>query len=144
MQYILPASYAGSSLSVISFAKVIYDQVSHTISFDGYVDKLPGININDLNKTISDNLKVAGIIAPFGPIIAQKVNAYPYDIALAPNNTRNDTVATVDPVAPKNVSSGVNLAAILVPSIIGGLLLLSLLSCLLCYFFKWCCFKKKG
>jgi hypothetical protein len=46
----------------------------------------------------------------------------------------------VIPTAPK---SDLNLVAILVPSILGGLCLLGLLSALLCYCLKICCFEKK-
>lgn len=144
IQYILPVSYAGSSLSVISLANVIYDKVKQTISIEGFVDKLAGVNITDLSKTIADNIKTTGIIAPFGTVTSQNVKVHPFDNTIDPDATANTTIATADPGAPASVAAGPNLAAILIPSIIGGLLLLSLLSCLLCYCCKWCCFKKKG
>lgn len=43
--------------------------------------------------------------------------------------------------APDNNLSAGTLAAIIVPSVLGGL---TLLSCLLCYCCKWCCFKNKA
>jgi hypothetical protein len=143
IQYMLPPAYANAPLSTISLANVIYDQVNRNIFFNGFVDQLPGVNITALNKTVGDNIKAAAGIAPFGAITSPDVKLYPYDPTI--NTNANGTVANnvVPAVAPADVSNGVPLAAILVPSIVGGLLLLSLLSCLLCYCCKWCCFKKK-
>lgn len=143
IQYILPPAYINAPLGTISLANVIYDQVNRNIFFNGFVDQLPGVNITALNKTVGDNIKAVTGIVPFGAVVNPDVKVYPYDPTV--NTNTNGTVANVvvPAVAPTDVSGGVPLAAILVPSIVGGLILLSLLACLLCYCCKWCCFKKK-
>ena len=129
------------------------------MSVSGIVDKIGNGSITAIGQNISTNIAGGPVILPFNGIINSSVHTHPVDFA---NGTTNTTVVppivpvvppTTDPngtatngtgagvVAPTKVGKS-NLAAILIPSIIGGLLLLGLLAALLCYCCKCCCFKK--
>jgi hypothetical protein len=71
---------------MISLSNVTFNESEHSISVDGFVDRIPGIDINSLNKTISDNMNAANKIAPFGNITNSTVDVYPLNLDLK-NNT---------------------------------------------------------
>jgi hypothetical protein len=58
-------------------------------------------------------------------------------------HVHNPLVSTNAGTPGKDTKSSM-LAAILVPTIVGGSLLILLVSCLICYFGGWCCFAKKN
>lgn len=138
---LLPSAYqalTGSSYP-LSLSSININDALKTINVVGLVDKLAGTNLLDLKNTIMNKIKSVTTLGPF-PLLAHNILSYP---------------ATANPVAndPTYVNPGTNeewggpnkrnLAAILIPSIIGGLLLLSLLCCLMCYCCRWCCFKDR-
>lgn len=146
LRKLLPSSYFGTGLDVMTLTSTVYDPVKRVLNVGGVVDKINGVTLTDLRNTIATNVGTVGTLGPFG-VISSDIRAFSTN---QPNNgtfnngTANQTVSNIVPVPnPEPVNNSPNLAAILIPSIIGGLLLLTLIPCLICYCCKWCCFKKK-
>jgi len=147
INFILPSIYAGAPSSVMTLTSTTYDPIKKILNVGGVVDKIGNVGLSTLNSTIANNVKSATAIGPFG-INSAEIKAYPTDFNFANNSNGN---ATLFPAIKENVPrapapavvESPNLVAILVPSIVGGLLLLSALGVLLCYCCKWCCFKKR-
>lgn len=136
ISYLLPNAYAGARLDTLTLTSAVYDSLNRVLNLSGVVDKFPGVSVADLSKNIATSLNSTKALGAFE--VAQS--------DVRPCGAAAEANATAPLATDTNTQSevgGPNLAAILIPSILGGLLLLGLLSALLCWRCKLCCFKDK-
>ena len=110
----------------------------------GIVDKVGTGSITDISKVITANLNTVGTLGTFG-VINSSVAAFP-DTTIPPNNNNNANGTQVQTNTNTNTdvgNQGPNLLAIILPSVLGGLLALLIAGLLTCYCCKLCCWKEK-
>lgn len=140
---ILPAEYSGAASTIMTLGSLLFNSDNKSFSLSGLIDGAKGMGLTSLKNFIADRLKSATKLGPFsllgydlGSPAWASSGMYPSNYSAPISSNTNTNYNT------NNESNGTKLAAILIPSILGGLLLLGCLGLLGCYCCKCCCFKK--
>ncbi len=127
----------------MTLGSLLFNNDNKSFTLSGLIDGAKNMGLSNLKQFIADRLKSVTKLGPFSllgydlgsPALASN-GMYPPNSSV-PTSSNTNTNNNYD-----NNNKSVNLAAILIPSIIGGLLLPCCLGLLLCYCCKCCFFKK--